>query len=105
MTPTEERKFLLGVLKSLEATPQNWSWPAFLIEFFVWVGLAVVAMWVAHIPGKPDLILVAALIGVFVGGAVLGSIALWRKLWHRGVLVRPYIDQDRIRARLSELEA
>ena len=105
MTPIEERKFLLDTLKSLQAPVQTWSWPAFLMELLVWCGLAVVALWVVNNPGKPDLMLVAALIGVFIGGAVLGAVSLWRNLCHRGALVRPYIDQDRMRARLSELEA
>ena len=105
MTPTEEHKLLLGMLKNLEAPTSDWSWPAFLVESTAWCSLAIIALWFSHRPGERDWLLAAVLVGVFLGGALLGAISLWRKLCHRGNLVRPYIDQDKIRARLADLEA
>jgi len=105
LTPKEEQKFLREALKSLESTSQSWSWPAFILEAIAFLGLAALALWITKRPGEPDWLVVALLIGTFIAGAILGSINLWRTLCRRGILIRPYIDQERIRARLAELEA
>ena len=105
MTPYEERKFLRAALKNLESGSNEWSWRAFALELLAVAGIALIAFWIAKQPGKPDWVTVLFLVIAFVSGSLLGCLSLWRSLYRKGILIRPYIDQERIRARLAQLEA
>ena len=104
MTPDQERAFLTHSLKALEVPTNSWSWQTFILEALAFSILAITALWIKDKPGALDWLQVVSLVGIFVAGMLIGAIGLWRKLCHRGALIRPYIDTARIRARLAELE-
>ena len=104
MTPDQERAFLNESLKALESPTNSWSWQTFILEAFAFSVLAITALWIKEKPGMVDWLQVMSLVGIFAAGMLIGAIGLWRKLCHKGALIRPYIDTVRIRARLAELE-
>jgi hypothetical protein len=105
MNSSEEQKVLRAALKLLESAGRKRFGPALLLEILAMAGLALTAYWVSAQPRGPDWVVVLFLALSFVSGVALGCLSLWRALAHRGPLIRPYIDQDRMRARLSELDA
>jgi uncharacterized protein YneF (UPF0154 family) len=105
MSPAEEKKFLSAALKDLERSGGAWSWRAYFLELLAIAGIGLIGFWVSKAPGNPDWLIVLFLVVAFLSGLILGCLSLWRSLYRKGTLIRPYIDQDRIRARLVELEA
>ena len=66
-------------------------------------GIVLVVGWVAQQPGKPNWQLVLFLAISAACGAVIGFISPWRAFRRRDALIQPYLDQQRLQARLSQL--
>lgn len=105
MSPSEERKLIREVLKNIDSPRRALPLPALLMELLAMAGIVLVAVWVARQPGEPNWQTVLFLATSFASGAVIGFISLWRAFHRRDTLIQPYIDQQRLQARLSELEA
>lgn len=105
MTESEERKVLKQLLAALGGTaPRKWAWQAFLVEAVSFCVLVTIAFWLFQSPDLMDLPHVAALLGAVFSGAMIGAVGTWRLLSRNSPLVCRYIDSDKVRARLAELE-
>ncbi|MGY0800138.1 hypothetical protein ACW7G0_13940 [Lysobacter sp. A286] len=105
MTVTEERKLLKQILEALdETTKRRWSWQAFAVNAVSFATLAVIALWLFQNPHLLDIPRVASLLGAVFAGALIGALSTWQLLCKNGAAVRKYIDAERVRARLAELE-
>ena len=105
MTEAEERKLLKQLLSALdETTPKRWSWQAFAINAVSFCTLTVIGLWLFQNPQLVDAARVVSLVGAVFAGAMIGALSTWKLLCKNGDVVRRYIDSERVRARLAELE-
>lgn len=102
MTPIEENKYLVAVLKQIDNGPSRFFLSAWLYVV-VWFGIALTffAFFQAGDRAHPVLLaLVSAFIGILAG--TLSFVQLAAKRW---TYLRPHIDRDSVVKRISELQA
>jgi hypothetical protein len=104
MSPNEEKKYLRTLLRMLDGRAVNWNVRLIILDLLSVAGIVIVCYWVVKPLGSPDPVLILMLIATFVSGLMLGVVALGRVMWPHGRLVKRYLDRDRLRARLDELE-
>lgn len=105
MNEDEEHKLLRQILAAIdETTPRKWSWQAFATTAISFCTLTVAALWLFDSCKINNASLAACLIGTLLAGAMIGALSTWKFLCKNSAVVRQYIDTERVRARLSELD-
>lgn len=105
MTEAEERKLLKQLFAALEeSAPRKRYWQPVAINALSCVTLTAIALWVLLNPHQADGCVIAAFLGAVLAGAMIGALSTWRLLRTNDAVVRRYIDAERVRARLTELE-
>lgn len=105
MTEFEERKVLKQLLATLgETAPTKWAWQAMAIDAVSFCVLIVIVLWLFQNSSLMDAPHIVALLGAVFSGAMIGAVNTWKLLCKNSALVCRFIDSDRVRARLAELE-
>ena len=105
MTEADERKLLKQVLLVPEENaPRKWYWQAVSVDALSFCILLAIGLWLLNSPGLLDAPHVLALVGAVLAGALIGALSTWKLQCKNSDYVRRYIDEQKVRARLSELD-
>lgn len=103
---TEEKKLLKQILAAATNDPSlKWSWQAFALNAISFCVLTVIALWLIQNPHLADVPRVVSLLAAAIAGSMIGALSTWKLLCKNGSVVRKYIDVDRVRSRLAQLES
>ena len=104
MTPKQEKRFLLGVLQQIEGTRTPRSL-GLIAKVIIWLCLVAATIFALQAFGEPSKTqLVAALIGLVVGG--IGMFIVSAKVFGQHILAACRVaDRNLVEARLRELGA
>jgi len=101
MTPSQEKKYLVAVLKAIDNGPSK-IWLSFWFDLLSWFAVAFI-FFVLFQAGNRIHPLLTALVALFVG-VLAGFVSFAQLSAKRWSYFRPHVDRNSVVKRLSELE-